>query len=78
MRTYVRIKFQSHEAKARWLWAIKLSSTRYVECTRNGDEWIGDGSTKHYLIGKALVEKPARMNLHYGWLEIVKPKESLD
>lgn len=82
-RLYVRIKFRPAGKKARWYWAIKLRDNLFVRCDKEGDEWSDGGKTsegveidrKELLYGKPLEECPARMNLTYGWLEVVEESE---
>jgi hypothetical protein len=80
MRQYVRIKFQPVGKRPRWYWAIKLRQGRYKRTTKEGDPCIAerrrpDGvivCTEELLIGEPIEERPARMNLHYAWLEEIK------
>jgi len=79
MRSYVRILFKPAGAKrARWYWAIKLGPAAYKRCRPDGDTELAstirdDGvevTTEELLLGEAIKEEPAAMNLHYGWLEV--------
>lgn len=75
---YVRIKFHPAGAKRpRWYWAVKLGEGRYMRCNKEGDTSKDGGKTpegaliekQELLMGKPIEERPAKMNLHYGWLE---------
>jgi hypothetical protein len=84
MKRYVRIKFRPAGRRPRWFWAVKLGTGRYKRTTKDGDTCIAekerpDGTvvcTEELLIGKPLTEKPARMNLKYGWLEVAEDERA--
>jgi len=74
MIEYVRIKFQPAGVRPRWYWAIKIKPLTYKRVKKDGSETMKETKsaiTEELLIGEPLIEKPAKMNLHYAWLEVV-------
>lgn len=80
LKQYVRIKFEPMGKPPRWYWAIKRGAGRYTRVDREGEEWTFVGTDdagtpierKEFLIGKPLIERPARMSRKYAWLEVVR------
>jgi len=71
------------ELRARWAWAVRLHAgqtrlPRYLLITREGENVVADREqdnviteTRSILVGTPMEERPAAMNLKYGWLEEV-------
>lgn len=74
MINYMRIHFKTHNKKARWYWVIKIKDGLYKRVTKEGDTEMSSkimkGNYEEILMGKPLIERKARMNLHYAWLEV--------
>lgn len=82
-RTYVKITFLPHGAKRRrTCWAIKgpvrNGVARYTVCDKEGDPTFRSAYENGTLVDRIelvlcgvdeVVEIPAQMNNHYGWLE---------
>jgi hypothetical protein len=84
MKDYVQITFLPMGAqRKRTCWAIKgpvrNGTARYTVCDKEGDPTFRSSYENDVLVNRIelvlckveeVVEKPARMNNHYGWLEI--------
>lgn len=74
MKNLVRIKFQLPNNRTKTIWAEKLSPQAYRVLRKTGEP------TNELVItgkGGVLCETPARMNLHYGELELDEPSAPL-
>ena len=72
-KPFVRLTFKVEKGGTVTIWAIKLAPNKYQEVTREGDVWIRDGNTKHFVITKPtdiVSEEHAHLNLHYVTMEV--------
>ena len=70
MTDLVRVKFTLPNGRSKTVWAEKCSPQLYKVLRKDG------GTTNEIVIadkGDVVCETPARMNLHYGELELDEP-----
>ena len=70
MNNLVRVKFLLPNGRSKTVWAEKCSDSLYKVIRKDG------GTTSEIVIadkGDVVCETPARMNLHYGELELDEP-----